>query len=349
MLRPFSMIYRGLAARRSHPDLAYLAAESDPEQFVWAVLPHAARSFAASIVVLPRRQARVAAVAYLYARMLDTYEDLLPDPTQRPPALRAFAERLGSMPPRPPLPIPDHLAVDERDRLHLLLVERAHLVDEVFATLGAEHRAAIIDMVCSMADGMAWSTERFAAQGGVLVDDGQLLQYCRNVIGYPALFAISLVHGRSEHLGEDALVTSEMIQLANITRDIEKDLARGIAYDPRLRDHLGCEAPDAIREVRRRLTVMALNRADAYRRLYEGIDLRRRAGSRLAAVLMLLFTDRHYRRMARSIGRRPWQGHRGKAGTVIAALPSLFSHRYASWTIRRVTGRLTAAADGLAA
>ena len=44
---------QGLLANRQHPDLETLAAETDPERFMWDVLPHAARSFAASISVLP--------------------------------------------------------------------------------------------------------------------------------------------------------------------------------------------------------------------------------------------------------------------------------------------------------
>ena len=70
---------RGLTVDRNRPDFAALGAERDPERFLWKVLPHAARSFAASIVVLPRDQAMASAVAYLYCRMLDTYEDLIDD------------------------------------------------------------------------------------------------------------------------------------------------------------------------------------------------------------------------------------------------------------------------------
>ena len=72
------LLWRGLTAKRDTPDLDRLNAETDPESFVWSILPHAARSFAASIVALPRRKGRAAAVAYLYCRMLDTYEDLYP-------------------------------------------------------------------------------------------------------------------------------------------------------------------------------------------------------------------------------------------------------------------------------
>ena len=336
------MVIRGLTARRSRPDLPALANEIDPERFVWAILPHAARSFSASIVVLPGDESRVAAVAYLYARMLDTYEDLLPDESARPAALRAFAARFSSHPHNAPLPIADSLAMDARDQLHILLVEKAELVDAVYATFTPQHQRAIADLVESMAEGMARSSELFVRQGGVLVDDDQLRRYCHDVIGHPAMFVIELLTGDSARLATDAFETSELIQLANITRDIEKDLARGIAYDPRLLSHLGRYEPEPIRKVRERLLGLALRRAPSYRRLYSQVNLKRRPGARLAAVLMLLFTDRHYRSMARKVGRTPWKGVRGKTTTLLVALPALVSRRYATAIIVRLSERMAA-------
>jgi len=344
MFRRLSMVLRGLAAQRSSPDLEALREENDADRFVWAVLPHAARSFAASIVVLPPEESRVAAVAYLYARMLDTYEDLLPEEGDRPAALRAFGARLRTTPPAAPMPITDALAVDARDRLHILLVEKAGLVDDVFAALAPQRQRAISDLVESMAAGMAWSSERFTDQGGVLIDDAQLFRYCHNVIGYPAVFTTELLAGALADVTADAFAVSEMIQLANITRDIEKDLARGVAYDPSLRPHLGKGNEVVVQEVRARLSGLALSRAPSYRRLYSAANLRRRPGARLAAVLMLRFTDLHYRSMARRIGRDPWRGPRGKVAIVLTALPALASRRFASWTIASVTDRLAAKA-----
>jgi phytoene/squalene synthetase len=293
MLRRLQMITRGLTARRSHPDLESLASESDPERFLWAVLPHAARSFAASIVVLRTSESRVAAVAYLYARMLDTYEDLLPPESDRPAALRAFAARLSAAIPPPPMPIPETLAIDDRDRLHILLVHKAELVDAVYNTLPPHQRQEIADLIHSMAEGMAWSSDRLSDQGGVLLDDVQLFRYCHQVIGYPAMFSLRLLTGADAQMSADTEAVSEMIQLANITRDIEKDLSRGIAYVPNLRSHLHTAAPTAVRVARERLLDLALARAPAYQRLYQGADVAGRPSARLAAVVMILFIDMH--------------------------------------------------------
>jgi phytoene/squalene synthetase len=323
--------------------MAALSSESRPEEFVWLVLPYVARSFSASIVVLPEEEARAAAVAYLYCRMLDTYEDLLPEPSACTSGLRQFAGRFDSRPPGRPVRLDRRLARDERDLVYLLLIERCHLVDQVFATLGEETRSQIAELVSSMAEGMVWSTAAFAEQGGVLEDQGQLARYCRNVIGYPALFVLDQLADREipGEAKEDAMLVSEMIQLANVSRDIERDLARGVSYHPALRPFIGCggdlrDARSAIREVREEYLTMALGRAPAYRRLFEGLNLGGRAPVRIAAVLMLLFTDLHYRGCAIRTGHLPWPGPTGRLQVVARSLPALLSPSWAAHTVRRV-------------
>ena len=348
------LLLQGLSVNRRRPDLDALAAESRPERFVWRILPHAARSFAASIVVLPPEQARAAAVAYLYCRMLDTYEDLYPDPDTRAAELRRFADRFGSDPLPAPTPIDDQLARDDRDRVHLLLVDRCRHVDSVFRKLSPQVQAQIGELVRSMAAGMVWSTETFARQGGVLADEDQLARYCRNVIGHPAVFVIDLINDGEcpAAAREDAFLVSEMIQLANVTRDIETDLARGVAYHPALKPYLGSapagDEPQAVvRDVREDYLKLALGRAGAYRRLFERLDLGGTASVRTAAVLMLLFTDLHYRGCAERTGHRPWPGPGGRFAVVAGSLPALLSPRWATLIVNRVERDFLRAAGGL--
>src|SRR3954451_20136412 len=123
------LIARNILANRERPDLEALARIEEPERFVWEILPHAARTFSAAIAMLPRRAALPAAVAYLYFRMLDTYEDLVPDRQEREAQLVAFGARFrfdGTLAPAPS--IRDATDGDLRDKSHLLLVERAGLV-----------------------------------------------------------------------------------------------------------------------------------------------------------------------------------------------------------------------------
>ena len=162
--RPWLLV-RGTLTDRHRPDLRGLAAIEDPEQFVWAVLPHAARSFATSILMLPAAQARAAAVGYLYCRMLDTYEDLS-EPGQAAVALAAFSARMEDLTEPPPSP---DLCRDDRDRAHVLLVERCHLVDRVFESLreGFERVAAMgpVTMVLTLSNACPVGDEAASAVG----------------------------------------------------------------------------------------------------------------------------------------------------------------------------------------
>ncbi len=353
-----ALLLRGLTVDRRSPDLDALGRETDPELFVWRVLPHAARSFGASIVVLPHRQALASAVAYLYCRMLDTYEDLIADPVECVGHLERFALRFegssASACPPPAEILPPTVARDRRDRVYLLLLERCHLVDRVYLSLPAEVRGQIGRLVADMSEGMIWSTGVFHRQGGVLIDQAQLALYCRNVIGYPALFTLSQVADRelTARAREDAFLVSEMIQLANVSRDIERDLARGIAYHPALKPFLGRDGHDpaskaVVSEVREEYMAMALSRAPAYRRLFEGLNLGGTAAVRTAAVLMLLFTDLHYRGCATRTGHVPWPGPSGRLQVIAQTLPSVISQAWAGNTIRRVEHDFLDARTGL--
>lgn len=353
VLRRPLLIARDLLASRDKPDLDALARIDDPEEFVWAILPHAARTFSACIALLPARSALPAAVAYLYCRMLDTYEDLVPDRVAREASLRAFAARL-SFAERPGVtglpPAPEIVAAsdrDERDRAHLLLVRRADLVDRVFRSFDSPTRAVVRDLVHDMAEGMCWSSATFATQGGVLVDEAQLTRYCRNVLGNPVVFGMRLMrleHGErpslSEREREDAMRVGEMVQLANITRDIEKDLKRGVAYDASLRNDLGKDRGDGLadrcRAVRARLLRLALARVPAYGRIIEAMALPRWSVARASALLMLLFTERYFRHCARRAGLEAWDGPESTLALLWRTVPATFSSRSAVREIARV-------------
>lgn len=337
--RPW-LIVKGTFTNRDSPDLDRLRRISDPEEFVWAVLPHAARSFATSIMVLPKKDAWAAAIAYLLCRCLDTYEDLHPDVSARPDVLRQFGSRIRSEESEPLPAIGDTLATTPRDLVHLLLIERMDLIDAAYRTLSPAERQSISQLVGNMAEGMAWAAETFAAQGGVLVDAAQRARYCHYVIGEPALYAMrSLLHVPSgDGDRDDALDVAVMVQLANITRDIEKDLERGVAYHQSLRQHLFTAQVDEaaatqIRRVRDELIREALPGIDGYSRLVDrlGSGLSQARG---AAVLMLSFTDRYYSRCANRAGHPGW-GERPRSVIYANAILSTLS---AAWA-RRVVGR----------
>lgn len=350
------LIVRDLLASRDTPDLNALGRIDDPERFVWAILPHAARTFSACIAMLPARSALPAAVAYLYCRMLDTYEDLVPERRGREASLRAFAARfdVGAGPRLAPAPgIGESTDLDARDRAHLLLVRRAALVDQVYMSFDAPTRRVVRDLVVDMADGMCWSSELFARDGGVLLDEAGLTRYCRNVLGNPVVFSVRLMrleHGATPdvtpHELEDAMRVGEMVQLANITRDVEKDLRRGIAYHPALRADLGRDAAhgdgalvERCRLVRERLLRMALERAPSYGRIIDALQLPRFSVARASAILMLLFTERYFRGCARRVGHSGWDG----PNSVVSLLRRTLATSWSAARARREIARVEAA------
>ena len=355
MSRPFRplLLARCILADRERPDLAALGRIEDPERFAWAILPHAARTFSSCIALLPARAAGPAAVAYLYCRMLDTYEDLVPDRGLREAQLTAFGSRFArsdaGIDVRPAPRIDAASDHDERDRAHLLLVERAHLVDRVFMMFDAATRGIIADLVRDMAEGMRWASSVFAAQGGVLDGEAQLSAYCGHVLGNPVVFMVRLLRlhsGRPPVLSPEertrAMQVAELTQLANVTRDIEKDIRRGIAYNASLRADLGRDvngdesAMERVRVVRERLMRIALRRAPAYRRLVEALRLPRLSFTRASAVVMLLFTEQHYRRCARRVGLPVWRAPDSLLAILARGLIAAAAPRRARREIARV-------------
>jgi len=354
--RPW-LLTRELLATRANPDVAPLQAITDPETFVWRILPHAARTFAACITLLPAEFARAAAVGYLYCRILDTYEDLIPDPPAREAALARFGQRFAASPGAMPEAAPAlawDLARDHRDRTHVLLVDRCRLLDEVFLTLAPPVRRHIAELVAAMAEGMIWSSRAFSAQGGVLLDAAQLSRYCRNVIGLPFLFSVRLLVEQRmgggtqvpEALREDCLAAGEMVQLANVTRDIEKDLRRGVAYHPALAGDLGRDATAdpalaaRVRAVREELLLRALRLAPAYERMMRALPFPAVSLARASGVLMLEFTDRYYRACARRVGRTPWTGPDTTVALLLRGFGHTLSRPWSKRTVRSVTERM---------
>jgi phytoene/squalene synthetase len=351
ILRPILMA-KGTSLDRRDPDLARIRLIDDPERFGWAVLPHVARSFGASIVMLPKAAARAACVGYLYARMLDTLEDLVPDSAQRIAGLRWFATRFSTGEMGTEAPEMEIVASSPQEEVHRLLVERCGVVDRLYARLPDGDREQVAELVTRMAASMELWSATFEHQGGVLETEEQLARYCDDVIGEPARFALGIVVRTpvSESLGRRIVKVSELVQLANVTRDVERDLRHGVAYHPALKPFLGCSAADPdvrgqIRAVREELLIRALRCVPAYAALLAELRLPRLSAVRGSGLLMLLFTDRYYRACAVRVGREPWRGTRSKVGLLGSAVLSALSRRWAVRVARRIEARFLVAAD----
>lgn len=353
-LRRPVLLVRGAVVDRDEPDLARLRSLRDPERFAWAILPHVARSFAASVLFLPYRQALPALIGYLYTRIVDTYEDMVPDPAQRAAAFAWFATRFSTGRLSDAGPLVEVVASNPRQEVDRLLVERHGLVDRLYLDLPENDRAQVAALVSAMAANMQRWSDTFAAQGGVLETEQQLRRYCDDVIGGPARFAMSLVIHRplTEVQSRRIATISEMVQLANVTRDIEEDLSRGIGYDVSLRPYVGAGSidPDTrehVRRVREELLVRALRCVPAYGRLLGDLSLSAFSPARGSAVLLLLFTDRHYRWCAAEVGHRPWRGAESTLRLLAVAVVSVLSRKWARRTVRRVERNFLGAADAI--
>jgi len=303
-------IFVNLLADRRRPPLSKLRQIQDPEKFLWHILPHAARTFSLIIVFLPPRMRRTLAVAYLYCRMLDTYEDLVPTAEEKQRALQCFIDRFNNPENLTPAPVLDpSLTADLRESTHLLLVNRADLIDRNFACLNRHQQEAICRLVRRMGKGMIWSSGVFARQDGVLKTPGQLSRYCWHVLGTPILFADEvqrLDQGLTAEVSDARLrscaVVGEVIQLANITRDLEKDFERGICYHPQLSVEDDSSRDQRIREVRIQLVLRAIRRFREFPRFFESIPAPRISRARGAAMLLIITTYAYYWRAAQRTG-----------------------------------------------
>ncbi len=298
-----------LLANRRQPSLAKLKAIKDPEQFLWQILPHAARTFSLVIVFLPPRMRRTLAVAYLYCRMLDTYEDLLTTAEEKERALQRFIDRFdgsGGLKAAPSLD--PGLTSDARESTHLLLVNRVADIDQNFNRLDRPQQDAIRRLVRRMGEGMIWSSRIFAEQNGILQTPQQLSRYCWHVLGTPVLFADEvqrLDQGFSPDIDDVRLrlcaVVGEVIQLANITRDLEKDYKRGIFYHPELPGLHGSRRERRIRDVRSQLVLRAIRRFREFPEFFGAIPASPISRARGAAMLLIITTYAYYWRAAQKV------------------------------------------------
>ncbi len=301
-----------LLADRRHPPLWKLAKIENPRKFLWSILPSVARSFSFCIAFLPNRLAPTLAVAYAYCRMLDTYEDVVAQPSERTRLLGAFIDRFpdSDQIPEPAPCLGTDLGEDPSEDSHVLLVSRSALIDSIYCELPSDHRAAVRRLVRRMGRGMIWATETFVRQGGSLRSSEQLSRYCSIVLGNPVLFAEEMQRldmGLNPQVDEErkkmCAFVGEAMQLANIAKDLEKDSRRGVYYHSALAD---CSSEEELAEmigpVRRELITRAFGIGRIFAPYVEGIPSNNRSLARGSALLMILFTVAFYQRAARRAG-----------------------------------------------
>jgi farnesyl-diphosphate farnesyltransferase len=231
------------------------------------ILRQVSRTIYLTLRVAPRATRRQLGIAYLFCRAADTIADtrLAPQEARRG-ALDRFraqferaepsAEEIASLEREvgPPQAIPE-----ERE-----LLLRLGECFAAYAALAAADRARLRALVATLTRGMEMDLERFPAEEsglvGALGTDDDLDLYTYYVAGCVGEFWTDLHAAHLPALGrwdlarmrEKAVRFGKGLQMTNILRDVEADLAIGRCYFPRARLETQGVTPEDLRAGRRR-------------------------------------------------------------------------------------------------
>lgn len=287
------------------------------------VLAVVSRSVYLTLKVAPRSVRRQLGTAYLFCRAADTIADTRLLPTEeRLEHLKAFRAQFEDRGPR---------AEDLRELVRRIggpssLPEERELLErleECFALLvvfSREDRALICRLVRTLTQGMEMDLERFPREDGApatsghpaavssdvvaLQNDEELDRYCYYVAGCVGEFwtDLQLLHVRAlrgwdvEEMRAKGVRFGKGLQMTNVLRDVDRDLALGRCYLPLERVAVTGRTPEEVRDagdrsfVRPVIRDLLLVTLDHYRAGWEyTLAIPRRVVSlRLACAWMLL-------------------------------------------------------------
>ena len=199
------------------------------------MLPKVSRTFALGITLLDPPWCDWVRTSYLLCRIADTVEDAPGLTGSRRGAL--FAAFVGALRTGHSLTfvsLARGLPHDDEGEL----ARGLDRVLAVFASFPPEVRARITHWVEEMVDGMRAYAPRFDARAPIR-DEADLLRYCHFVAGTVGqlltdLFALGSdrVREREPALRAEAESFGLLLQLTNIAKDLEEDLARGACFVP---------------------------------------------------------------------------------------------------------------------
>ena len=266
-----------------------MSPRSFDQAYCRAALPRVSRTFAINIRLLGNDLREPVRIAYLLCRMCDALEDSWPGGA---PEIRERFARLrdaleGSRTAAEDLA--RGAAAIARGRADLELVAGGPAVLRCFEALEPDDRAAILECLSTMSEGMSRYRSRAAAapDAPYLEDETELHDYCWCVAGCVGRMLTRLFSrrhpGRSPGLDQARLecapAVGEALQLTNIILDWPTDVRRGRCYVPGawLRE-LKLSPADLVERGRPELAIL-LDRLEA---------LARRARSRVPEYLDLI-------------------------------------------------------------
>ena len=316
------LVYRCVFKDRHNFDIRQLEKIEEDRTFVYEILPHVARAFSLSIVVLPDQLSIPAALGYCYCRVLDTFEDMLVDPVMRRSALQTTARLLKKIAHgkncdaelrRISMYETFLVKTKKKDEAYCLLVREVRRINRVFSNQDDAVKMMTYLLVKKMSKGMIKNTGDYKENNGNITDK-KIRQYCKSVLGYPLLYICQLVqwhNGNPDylHIKHKKEITdfSQFIQLANITRDIEEDLLNNVVYHNLLLDYKNTEGRKDLEDpmlkmhishARRELMLKAIAALDKssfptlVKQYFSGSY-----GIRLSALTLLGFSEVFYRNL----------------------------------------------------
>jgi geranylgeranyl pyrophosphate synthase/phytoene/squalene synthetase len=213
--------------------------ERESAAFELKMLPEVSRTFALSIEALPAPLRDAVRTAYLLCRIVDTIED---DPRieleRRNALFGAFRDLLrGTGDVEAFRNAPEWRAPGADAEL----CRGAHHVFDSFGRLDPGMQAAIRPSVLEMAEGMQQYRSRVARDGQVRIRDFEDLdRYCyfvagtvgRLLTGLFLRFAPPNEPGLGSELERKAVPFGQGLQLVNVLKDVDADLARGVCFVP---------------------------------------------------------------------------------------------------------------------
>lgn len=290
----------------------------DNKDFIYAILPYVARSFALSIVVIPDKISIPAALGYCYCRILDTFEDMVFLPKMREKAISSIPKILKKIMNNKKVNINSILKYEKylvktkkKDEMYCLLVHEIKRINDVFLEQEPIIQKMIYNLVKKMAKGMNENTGKFKEKNDN-ISKNDIKKYCKSVLGYPLLFIFQLLNWINNNKNpmdikykEKLYDISQFIQLANVTRDIEEDLLNNVVYHNLLqpykyiRKNRNLDNPilqKKIKQARKELIIQALQ---------SGIDnlphlikhCLNSYGTRLSMLLGFCFTECFYKNL----------------------------------------------------
>ena len=212
-----------------------------------SILKGVSRSFYLTLRILPSAVRTQLGVAYLFCRCADTIADtrLLPV-DDRLLQLESFRRQFELAGPDPES-LKSMVSRVGDPRENLAEQQLLRRIGECFAVLekfSDSDRRLIRTLVTTLARGMETDLARFppgeSGEVGALKDDGELELYCYHVAGCVGEFWTDLTMAHIPALGgwsaaemrELGVRFGKGLQLTNILRDIDGDLARGRCYLP---------------------------------------------------------------------------------------------------------------------